>query len=712
MHIVYHIEHVFIIWFIMKRSRDSSAEDSSSQRREVTFLTYKKWLTELDRCHQTISWLDCDTRFSEGKRVVTRLKCRVCTKHKARISGRKHFNNKWIEGAESIRTSNIRDHANADQHIHAMEIEQREQAQAKGQSLVVPSGSIIEAFSKIGEQERSRLKVKFDIAYFVAIEKMAYTKYSKVCQLEVLHGVDLGTSYRNDVACKTFCHFISQSKRQSLNNELTKAKFFSLLLDGSTDCSNVENVMFLAVYCDTNASDEKVHSKMTYLTVDCPSSATGEGLFASLEKILRDLGFSSLDTDACRKLIGVGTDGASANIAGRGLKGLVEAKLDWICWVWCLAHRLELAIKDALTGTVFDHIDDMLTRLFYLYSKSPKKCREIQDIITDLTQCLTFDDNGIKPIRASGTRWISHKINAMKRVLSKFGVYTNHIASLIEDSSTKAADKAKLKGYMIKWTDAKYLLGCALFVDLLTPCVIFSNCMQEDELNLLAALTFLLRTIKETDKLCSKSLEQWPVYNSTLQKLTEEDGQTNVYQLQKLKNLREVKSMFENNYKVYCTKITNCIKQRLEWSDLQLFRDVIEILATQGWQKIVDELEHQDESGTTEPWLSVKRLSTRFKLPLESAGTDVDAVLSEFKDMVEYAIQFFSLSTMDYQAVWWRLFHCPCSSEWKNCLSLVELLFSLPSSNGKLERTFSQLKIIKTEKRSLLNNQQLDDCLG
>ena len=66
---------------------------------------------------------------------------------------------------------------------------------------------------------------------------------------------------------------------------------------------------------------------------------------------------------------------------------------------------------------------------------------------------------------------------------------------------------------------------------------------------------------------------------------------------------------------------------------------------------------------------------------------------------------------MDYQAVWWCLFHCPCSSEWKNCLSLVELLFSLPSSNGKLERTFSQLKIIKTEKRSLLNNQQLDDLL-
>ena len=52
---------------------------------------------------------------------------------------------------------------------------------------------------------------------------------------------------------------------------------------------------------------------MTHLTVDHSSSATGEGPFASLEKLLRDLGFPSLDTDACRKLIGVGTDGFICN---------------------------------------------------------------------------------------------------------------------------------------------------------------------------------------------------------------------------------------------------------------------------------------------------------------------------------------------------------------------------------------------------------------
>ena len=126
--------------------------------------------------------------------------------------------------------------------------------------------------------------------------------------------------------------------------------------------------------------------------------------------------------------------------------------------------------------------------------------------------------------------------------------------------------------------------------------------------------------------------------------------------------------MFEGNYKLYCSKVTNCIKQHLEWSDLQLFRDIIEILAIQGWQKIVDEMQDETDS-PTEPWSSITRTSTRFRIPLENARIDVDAILSEFKEMVEYAIWFLSLSTMDYQAVWWRLFNCPCLGEWRNCLS-------------------------------------------
>ena len=45
-------------------------------------------------------------------------------------------------------------------------------------------------------------------------------------------------------------------------------------------------------------------------------------------------------------------------------------------WMWCMAHRLELAVPDALKATVtaFDTVDDLLLKLYYLYEKYPKKC--------------------------------------------------------------------------------------------------------------------------------------------------------------------------------------------------------------------------------------------------------------------------------------------------------------------------------------------------
>ena len=45
------------------------------------------------------------------------------------------------------------------------------------------------------------------------------------------------------------------------------------------------------------------------------------------------------------------------------------------------------------------------------------------------------------------------------------------------------------------------------------------------------------------------------------------------------------------------------------------------------------------------------------------------------------------------------------------CVILAELLFSLPASNGKLERVFSTLATIKVDKRSCLRNESLDDLL-
>jgi len=300
------------------------------------------------------------------------------------------------------------------------------------------------------------------------------------------------------------------------------------------------------------------------------------------------------------------------------------------------------------------------------------------DIVNDLSQFLNFDDNGVKPIRASGTRWVTHKLCAMKRILSKYGAYSHHLAALSVDHSIKSVDRAKLKGYYLHWTNAKYILGCALFIDILTPCSIFSKVMQDDEVDIVAALTSLLKILREMETLSSKPLTQWPTYSAIKKKFIRE-GEKMLYQSQEVKSYGQAEEYCLAHHEDICKRVSECIKARLGWSDLQLMRDILLILNTQGWEKLIKEKYHLEE---------LLRLISRFKIPLEGAGADTEEIYKEFEEIMEYAVNFISLSTLDYSSVWWRLFHCPSRSEWANALILIELLFSLPASNGKVESFF------------------------
>ena len=79
--------------------------------------------------------------------------------------------------------------------------------------------------------------------------------------------------------------------------------------------------------------------------------------------------------------------------------------------------------------------------------------------------------------------------------------------------------------------------------------------------------------------------------------------------------------------------------------------------------------------------------------------------------MVDYARQYLNPVQEEYQVVWWKLFNAVDAKKWSNVLAFVELLFWLPMANGCVERIFSQLKLIKTEKHTYLGIDRLDSLL-
>ena len=97
-------------------SGTASAPCRGKEEKSRICYTFSKWKIDMDKECQTVTWLDCDMEVQAGKRFVTKLRCSVCTKFKVKIVGRRNFCERWITGAESVRNSNIRDHARSDQH--------------------------------------------------------------------------------------------------------------------------------------------------------------------------------------------------------------------------------------------------------------------------------------------------------------------------------------------------------------------------------------------------------------------------------------------------------------------------------------------------------------------------------------------------------------------------------------------------------------------
>ena len=141
----------------MKRAATSSTTDDALEpkKRKLTYSTYEKWRSNFDRECKTVMWLACKTEMAGGKRWVKRLNCTLCKKYKEWISGRRNYSERWISGAGSLPTSNIKDHAHSDQHQHVISLLQREKAAARGDSAssFAPIAAVLNTLS--GEERET-----------------------------------------------------------------------------------------------------------------------------------------------------------------------------------------------------------------------------------------------------------------------------------------------------------------------------------------------------------------------------------------------------------------------------------------------------------------------------------------------------------------------------------------------------------------------------
>lgn len=90
------------------------------------------------------------------------------------------------------------------------------------------------------EEKRRQLKIKINIAYFIAKEEEPFVKFGPLISLHKKNGVDINPTYDNDVRCAEMIGQIADIMRESLSAKLKAAKYLAVLIDGDTDISNTE----------------------------------------------------------------------------------------------------------------------------------------------------------------------------------------------------------------------------------------------------------------------------------------------------------------------------------------------------------------------------------------------------------------------------------------------------------------------------------------
>ena len=188
---------------------------------------------------------------------------------------------------------------------------------------VVQKTAIGQSFAKISNEDREGLRVKVNTMYHIIKNEDPFTDYPKLLNLQKINKVPIlqqgkqARSYATDDYGAIFDDFIGKVTMDSLKKDLTKAHYYSVLCDGSTDKSVIEQKAIFILFLSDG------FPTLRYLSIESVDNATAAGVLSSLTTAFERFGVLSFE----KSLLGLNCDGASVNLDQfGGLGALIKEK--------------------------------------------------------------------------------------------------------------------------------------------------------------------------------------------------------------------------------------------------------------------------------------------------------------------------------------------------------------------------------------------------
>ena len=539
-------------------------------------------------------------------------------------------------------------------------------------------------FANANQVDRSRVGRLIDIAYAVAKSGQPFTVYPLHAALERKHGVDVGTSYISDKYAKIFTDCVGISLKNELKQELSNAKYFSILMDGSTDCAVMEQELFYIIYINSDGT-----LRYKFMSIKNPEHANAEGLYSLLQEVMAEF-----DIDITKKfLVGFGADGASVNM---GVKTGVSTRLQkgvspWLVSVHCFNHRLELSVRDAFAQSPVDDVIDMLRQLYYLYRNSPKRLRELKDLADIMAMQVR------KPKKACGTRWVQHKLEAAQSLIKSFDVIATHLAAMASDPTH---DKAKMKGLHQKMTRLPFVAHLLLLETLLLPVAKLSLAWQQDSAEITELYVAEERMQQALDDMTSKisTCDE----GTKLGKLLNASGEKLFKGIHLTHDTSVDTETFKRQGLLQIEKLRKHLDARFAFKSDSIF-NAARLLDTKLWPDNTMQLKdyHND---------TVQKVVLHFKDIIEMPCSTDDGPSAVLEEWCQFKLYMQGPIKANPRQVW-KTLHQMNPQPYPILHQVANIMRVYPFSNGVVESCFSLMNKIKTDWRASLATPTLESIM-
>ena len=619
--------------------------------------------------------------------------CTLCQKHNKSPFSRGTWN---TTPCTRLRLQSITAHEGCAAHKDALKMESEKLNSRTIQSAInprIPTKGIEQAFTSL---------------YFLAKQRIAHTtNFEPLLDLLGLLGLNVKSKiqiaknalYTSDKAIQEMVFVISEVIETHILKEIRDSSHFALMLDETTDCTVTEQLVIHGRYIDHATGELKSHYLKVIDTLQPEVEALGTGSQSVSDvdtcisvcaqtitnRVCEYVASAELDM---AKMRGIGTDGASTMM---GCHSGVVARLKTITpsaiGVHCAAHRLNLASSQAGDSVSYvKRFSSILRQLYDFFDNSAVRTAGLEAVQT------LISESG-KLLAPCSTRWLSteRSVNRLRKC------FISVVLSLQREGEERSDAKAVGLNNLV--TEYRFVCTMLLLCDALPHVSHLSKCFQSADCDysiiprMVSSTVHAIKQLKTVDGVNMKGLPAFmeQITNSGIE-------------IKKKSNLGD--EYFKKSIRdPYLDNLISNIESRFDDKSVMASFDIYnpaKLPHLPDDPSCPEDLEAFTEYGNDD----VENLARQFQ------GVVADSIecLEEWSSFRQFLKE--NCTDLKQKEVISKL--C-CDSSWAviypNMSTLAKVCRVVPIQTADVERTFSQLKLIKTRVRNRMNEKTLDSLL-